>query len=331
MEKSVITRRSLLTAATVGVAAGALGVPNIRPAHGKAPMQNTQGAYWYRFKHGAFEMTVVSDGPLPLGEPSATFLGTTKEAVQKALADNFLPTDSVVLEQNCLVANTGTELILFDNGVGTATAFGPTTGKLLANLKAAGIDPKDVTALCITHGHIDHCWGIMADDGSRNFPNAKVYIAQNELEFWTDETRMNAATGWVKDFIAGARKNLLPNRDRTVFIKDGQEILPGITAIAAPGHTVGHTCFMITSEGKSICNTGDLTHHQILLVETPRLEFAFDTDPKQSAQTRVRMLDMLASQKIPLVSYHFPWPGIGHIGKHGDGFRYFPTPMKMVL
>jgi glyoxylase-like metal-dependent hydrolase (beta-lactamase superfamily II) len=325
-----LSRRSLLTGAFALAAAGAVGRSMTGPAGAKTPMLGTQAPYWYRFKHGAFEMTVVSDGPLPLGEPSASFVGTTKEAIQKALADNFLPTDHVVLEQNALVVNTSDRLVLFDNGMGTSKVFGPTTGKLLASLKAAGLDPKDVTAICFTHAHIDHCWGTMADDGSRNFPNAQLYMAQNELEFWTDEGKLSG-TGWVKDFVAGARKQLLPSRDRMVFVKDGQEILPGITALSTPGHTVGHTCYMITSHGKSICNIGDLTHHQVLLVETPRLEFAYDTDSKQSARTRVRTLDMLATDRIPLVAYHFPWPGIGHVAKHGDGFRYFPTPMKMVL
>jgi glyoxylase-like metal-dependent hydrolase (beta-lactamase superfamily II) len=325
-----LSRRTLVTgAATLAVAS--VYDSSGQDATARAPMQNTQAPYWYRFKHGGFECTVVSDGPLPLGEPSESFLGTSKEAVQKALADNFLPTDSIVLEQNSLIVNTGNHLILFDNGMGTSTVFGPTTGKLLASLKAAGVDPKDITAVCFTHAHIDHCWGTMTDDGQRNFPNAQLYIAQNELEFWTDEGRMNASTGWMKDFIAGARRNLLPNRDRLVFVKDGQEILPGIQAISTPGHTVGHTCYMITSEGKSLCNIGDLTHHQVLLVETPRLEFAYDTDPKQSVQSRVRTLDMLASQKTPLLAYHFPWPGIGHVAKMGDGFRYHPTPMRMVL
>ncbi len=102
-----------------------------------------------------------------------------------------------------------------------------------------------------------------------------------------------------------------------VFIKDGQEFLPGIQAISAPGHTVGHTIYMITSDGKSLAAVGDLTHHQVLLLEKPRIEFAFDTDPKQSANTRVRVLDMLAANKIPLIAYHFPWPGIGHVAKQG--------------
>ena len=135
----------------------------------------------------------------------------------------------------------------------------------------------------------------------------------------------------MQPFVEGARKNLIPNRDRLVFVKDGQEFLPGIQAISAPGHTVGHTIYMITSDGKSLAVIGDLTHHQVILLEKPRIEFAYDTDPKQSANTRVRVLDMLASNRIPLIAYHFPWPGMGHVSKQADGFRYFPTPLQMVL
>ncbi len=109
-----------------------------------------------------------------------------------------------------------------------------------------------------------------------------------------------------------------------------REIVPGVTAMAAPGHTVGHMIFMIQSDNKKVCFVGDLTHHQVLLVERPRLEFAYDTDPKQSAETRVRMLDMLAKDKIPLLAFHFPWPGYGYVSKQGDGFRYHAAPMEIV-
>ena len=325
------SRRQLLAASATAAAAGVLnGLPVA--AQAKAPLTNTQAPYFYRFKVGAIEGTVVSDGILPLGEPSASFIGTSKQEVSKMLTDNFLDPTNVVLEQNVLVLNTGERLIVFDNGMGASTMFGPTTGKLLANLKSAGIDPKDVDALVITHAHCDHCWGTMAEDGTRNFPNAQIYISQADYDFWTDEAKLAMKDpAYMKPFVEGARKNLVPNRDRIVFIKDGQEFLPGIQAMAAPGHTVGHTIYMITSQGKTLAAIGDLTHHQVLLVEKPRIEFAYDTDPKQSANTRVRMLDMLASNRTPLIAYHFPWPGIGHVAKHGDGFRYFPAPMQMVL
>ena len=168
----------------------------------------------------------------------------------------------------------------------------------------------------------------MADDGARNFPNAQYYISQADYDFWTDPSKVPSE---FKVFLETAQKNLTPNRDRTVFIKDGQEFLPGITAIGAPGHTVGHTIFNISSGGKSMAYIGDLTHHPVLLMQNPLTEFAYDTDPKQSAQTRVKMLNMLASNRTPVLAYHFAWPGIGHVAKQGEGFRYYPAPMDMVL
>jgi len=324
-----MTRRQALLGATALAGSAALQVPG---AHAKAPISTTQAPYFYRFNHGKMQMTVVSDGILPLGEPSGSFLGTSKEEIGKMLTDNFLSATNVVLEQNALVVNTGDRLILIDTGMGTSQMFGPTPGKLLASLKAAGIDPKDIDAIVATHAHCDHVWGIMADDGSRNFPNAQIYMSQTDFDFWTDEKKLALKDpAYMQPFVEGARKNLLPNRDRIVFVKDGQEFLPGIQAIAAPGHTVGHTIYMITSEGKSLAAIGDLTHHQVILVEKPRIEFAYDTDPKQSANTRVKILDMLAANRIPLVAYHFPWPGIGHVAKHGEGFRYFAAPLQMVL
>ena len=321
----ILPRRRFLAGAAAGAAFAAGGG---RAAFAKGPILTNQAPYFYRFKLGDAQATIVSDGTLPLGDPHANFNGLTPAEMDKQLTDNFLPLSNAVLEQNILILNTGDRMILFDTGMGSLKLFGPTTGKMMATIKQAGIDPADIDAVVMSHAHVDHCGGNIADDGKPNFPNAQYYISQADFDYWTDEQKVGPS---LKDFLNTARKNLLPVRDRMHFFKNEQEFLPGITALSAPGHTVGHTIFMINSGGKSLCYIADLTHHPVLLMEKPLTEFAYDTDPKQSAQSRVRMLSMLAANKTPILAYHFAWPGIGHVAKQGDGFRYIPEGMKMEM
>ncbi|MBR0717137.1 MBL fold metallo-hydrolase [Bradyrhizobium liaoningense] len=319
---SNVTRRSLLA---LGAGLGATTMLG-ETVLAKAPKLGTQPSYFYRFDLGNTEVTVVSDGPLLLGPPKGTFIGVPDDAVKKMLSDNFLSPENVMLEQNSPIVNTGDKLILFDTGMGTAKNFGPTTGRQQKSMKEAGIKPEDIDAVVFSHAHIDHIGGVVGEDGNVLFPNAQYYIAQSDFDFWTDEGK---AGGPLKDFVLHARKNLLPVRDRLVFYKDGQEFLPGVQAIAAPGHTIGHTIFMVTSNGKSFAFLGDLTHHPILLLEKPRMQFSYDTDPAQAAETRVKLLDMIAAQKIPVMAYHYAWPGVGHIAKTGEGFHYYPEAMDL--
>jgi glyoxylase-like metal-dependent hydrolase (beta-lactamase superfamily II) len=321
---SNVSRRSLLA---LGAGLGATAMMD-RSAQARAPKVGTQPSYFYRFDVGDAEVTVVSDGPLPLGPPKGTFTGAADDELKKMLTDNFLSPDNIVLEQNSPVVNFGEKLVLFDTGMGTSKAFGPTTGRQQKSLAEAGIKPEDIDAVVLSHAHVDHIGGIVDASGKVLFPNAQFYIAQSDFDFWTDEGKLGSP---LKDFVVHARKNLLPVRDRLVFFKDGQEFLPGIQAMAAPGHTVGHHMFMVTSDGKSFAFLGDLTHHAVLLLEKPLMEFSYDTDPKQAAQSRVKMLTMLAANKTPVMSYHFAWPGYGHVAKTGEGFHYYPEPMTMLL
>lgn len=318
-----ISRRNMLRMGAV-LGAAPLASHLSSPAVAEAVMPAAQVPYFYRFRLGEAAATMVSDGPLPIGEPSANFANISPQEVTSMLAANFLPTDNMVLEQNTLVINLNGKTVIFDNGMGQDKTNGDTPGKLMLTLKQAGIDPAGIDAVVMSHAHVDHCGGIVAADGSLNFPNAQYYISQADFEFWTDPNNPVAGS---RD---QARRNLLPVRDRLVFVSDGEEFLPGVTAILAPGHTVGHMMYMIRSGNEQLCYIGDLTHHSVLLMERPLTEFVYDTDAKQSAQTRVKMLTMFADEKIPILAYHFAWPGIGHVSKFGEGFHFVPKPMELM-
>ncbi|AUX79465.1 MBL fold metallo-hydrolase [Sinorhizobium fredii] len=323
-----IDRRNILLAGGSAFGGAVLGATGIMPPAEASSVPAAQGPDFYRFAIGDAQVTVVSDGPLPLGDPTQSFLGVPADEIRSMLTHSFLPINQVVLAQNAPVVNISGKLILFDTGMGSLKQFGPTTGRLKSCLAAANIALEDIDAVVCSHAHWDHVGGIWGDDGKPTFPNAQVYISQTDYEFWTDEKKLG---GELDGLVKAAIHNLKPVRDRIVFFNDEREFLPGIHAISAPGHTLGHSCFIIESAGKTMCYGGDLTHHPVLLFEKPLMEFAFDTDPKLSAQSRVRILKMLASNRIPFMSYHFPWPGYGHVGIAGEGFEYFPEQLHLSL
>ena len=232
-----------------------------------------------------------------------------------------------MLDQNVLVINTGDKLALFDTGMSTVKRPDDRAG-WWHSLKQAGIDPKDIDAVVTTHAHIDHFGGIIADDGSRNFPNAQIYISQADFDFWTDDKRLG--TPAEGSALAGARRTSRRTATASSSIKDGQEFLPGVQAMhharahGRPHHLHDHV-------GRQVAVRHRRSHAPRAPVEKPRMEFAFDTDPKQGRETRIKMHGHARGAAHAALVYHLPWPGIGHVAKQGDGFRYFPEPMQMVL
>lgn len=322
----ILSRRGFLAGASA-LGVGALG-GLAKPAAARVPFLSTQAPSFYRFKHGELQCTVVSDGPLPIGPAIRTFRGMPEDQLNRTIAEeHFLPFDNVVLDQNILIVNNGTRLAIIDTGMLSVQRPNTKTGRLLISLAQAGIKPEEITDIILTHPHIDHSGGIMSADGkTRNFPNAQIHLNEDDFKFWTDEKRFGTpAEGSARTAI----KNLLPNKDRLRFFKDGAEVITGITAMMTPGHTLNHMVFMISSAGKTICNIGDVAHHPILF-QHPKLEVNFDTDSKMGVASRGKLFEHLSSKRIPLMVFHMPWPGLGNLAKAGDGYRYVPVPMDLI-
>ncbi len=328
MSKIEVSRRQAFAVAGTGLAA-AFSTRVLSPvaAHAKQPLSTAKPAGFYHHMLGDMQVSVISDGPLGFGDGRKLMKEQTMEEMAKRLEANFLPADNMVLEQNITVVNTGSKIAVIDTGMGASKMFGENQGRLPANLKAAGIDPANVDAVILSHCHPDHAGGLVDAAGKSVFPNAAVYVNETDFKFWTDEKNLENKD--LKPFIELARANLLPHKDKITFIKGGQEVITGITAVDAPGHTLGHTIFMVSSGGKTLAVTADVGHHYVLMVETPKIEFVYDMDSKQAVATRLKVWDMLATDKIPFIGFHFPWPGLGNIGKTGnESYRYFATPVN---
>jgi glyoxylase-like metal-dependent hydrolase (beta-lactamase superfamily II) len=279
----------------------------------------------YPFSVGAINGCILSDGPLDLGSPEKVFLGETKQNVEQALTRNFLPTERIVVEQNILFFSLGNTNVLVETGVGSFTGFGEDAGKLVDNLIAARIEPAQIDAILCSHPHPDHVGGLCQANGQPTFPNASIYLAEHDFAYWTDEALLDS---WAAVAIRVARANLLPLRERLIFIRDGEEFLPGIKAHFTPGHTSEHICFELRAGTDSLFLLGDLAHHAVLSLENPLLNFAADLEPATAAKTRTRVLSTLAEERTRVLGYHFPWPGLGHIVKQGQGFRFVPEPIR---
>jgi glyoxylase-like metal-dependent hydrolase (beta-lactamase superfamily II) len=270
---------------------------------------------FHRFRIGEAAATIVSDGPLLLPAAGQIFHGPGSDALDAAVTAAGQPADAVRVEQNCLLLETGGRRALFDNGLGSEKLYGPDSGRLLASLAEAGVDPASIDAMVLTHAHSDHCWGTMGDDGRPNFPNATIFIAQAELDYWESDPPGERR----ERSIAGVRRHLLPLRDRIRFIRDAKEFLPGVQAWHTPGHTPGHMAFLFAG---GWCLTGDVAFHDPLSYAFPEARSAYDADPEQGVATRRRLLERLADERLRVIGYHHPWPGLGRVERAGGSFRF---------
>ncbi|MGH6760316.1 MAG: MBL fold metallo-hydrolase [Phyllobacterium sp.] len=299
----------------------------VRAASAAVPLSEAEVPRFNRFKIGDFEVTTILDGLRPGDGPHPTFgADQTPEAVAELMTANFLPTNKTVNGFTPTLINTGSELILFDTGFGDSGRKNG-LGQLASNMKAAGYTPDQVSIVVITHMHGDHINGLTEGEGPA-FPNARYVTGQAEFDFWTDTARMGTpAENGAKTVNAKVK----PLAEKTTFIADGVEVVPGITSIAAFGHTPGHMIFRIESGGKQLILTADTANHYVASLQRPDWEVAFDTDKAAGAATRHKVFDMIAADRLPFIGYHMPYPSVGFVEKLDVGYRYVPASYQFWL
>ena len=272
---------------------------------------------------GSVNVTMLSDGQgaRPL---DANFVRNVPLAeVQAALTEAKLPTDRIDVPFNPFVADIGAQRVLFDTGSGEFGAAG--SGKLLENMGKAGIDPKSVTAVVISHFHGDHINGLRNKAGNLVFPNAKIYVPAPEWNWWMDEARLAATPEAQRGGLNTARRVFSPIAATVVRFEPGTEILPGVRSIAAYGHTPGHTAFMIEGGSRKLLYWADTTN-VFLFVRNPDWAVVFDMDADAAKATRRRIADLAIRENALVAGYHLPGSGIGTLSTRGKGYEFTPLP-----
>lgn len=308
---SRLSRRALLQScgalAASGLSARALAQQVVQP---RASAQ-------HRFSLGSRDVFVLSDGHLVV--PTGVLAGNVPEAeVKSFLATRALGPDRVHFHINVALVKTGDDYVLIDAGSGGT--WEPTAGKLADSLQAAGIKPEQVGKVVLTHAHPDHIWGLVDElDDSLRFPRAQYLVAAREFDFWTSGEAARL-TGPVEGIAAGARRVFKAIEARTTRIKPGDEVAPGIVAIDTAGHTPGHFSLLVASGSDKLLVTADAIQNAHISLAHPDWQPRADMDGDRAARSRRQLLDMAARDKLLVLSYHIPFPGLGRVERKGSAF-----------
>lgn len=317
-----ITRRAML-AGTAAVAAS--------PAFAAAPQSGAQAPGYYRYKVGDIELTQLSDGAATFPMPPNFITNVSNDkAIAEATRAYLAPAGKVTVPFSPVLLNTGSKLILIDTGYGPN--IGPPVGHLTASLAAAGVSPEQIDLVVISHLHPDHTNGLHNKDGSLTYRNAEIMMPEHDWAFWmSDENAAKATDPVSKGYFANSKKTLSDLKGHVTMYGWDKEIAPGLTSIATPGHTPGHTSFVVASGKDKMFIQSDVTNIPAFFLRHPDWHVMYDHDAPLAERSRRHFYDMAASEKAMVAGYHFPFPCLGHIEKVGTGYRLVPVAWSSVL
>jgi glyoxylase-like metal-dependent hydrolase (beta-lactamase superfamily II) len=330
-----LDRREFLAGAAAAGAAAALSPIASSTSHAAVPAAGTQAPGFYRYKVGSFECTSINDGARSFPMPDTFVKNVPKEEALAAAEAAYMPKGMVTVPFNPQLINTGSKLILIDCGNGVAALEGSkgAAGRTLLNLQAAGVDPKSIDVVLMSHLHPDHTNGIRALDGSMAFPNAEIMVPAKDWEFWmNDENAAKAQSNeMMRNYFANVKKIYTGIESKVTRYDWGKEVAPGITSIEAPGHTPGHTVFVVGTGNSTILIQSDVTNIPEFFLRNPDWHVAYDVDPVIAQTTRHKFYDMAAAEKALVVGFHFTFPSIGHVEKDGAKYRLVPVAWNPVI
>ncbi len=290
-----------------------------------AAMQGADFATINRFRLGDFEVTSVLDGTVVRDAVKPPFCLDLDDAEIAALgAAAYVPSDRFEHPFVPTLVNTGKELVLFDVGFG---AKGPSaeTGLLRKRMADAGYAPEDVDLVVFSHVHPDHILGVTVD-GAPAFPNARYAIGQVEYDEWKSGARIPQSRAANRDMFL---ELIVPLADRMTFLAPGDQVASGITSLDGYGHSIGHMMFMVENGGKQVLLWGDLANHYVFSLQVPEAKVFFDDDPDLAIATRKRVLDMVATDAIPVIGHHMPFPSLGYVERTPKSYRWQPASYQM--
>ncbi len=327
LERGPRSRKTLRTALLSLTFTAATTAAALTPAlvHAAPPaQQKDQVAGYFRMRVGDFEVTALYDGYVDI--PNQALKGVPEKDLQGLLARMFLQTTpGVQTAINGYLVHTGEHLVLVDTG--TAGKFGPTTGTLLKNLRAAGYDPGQVDVVLLTHMHPDHACGLLTEDGKAAFPNAEVRAAQAEVDYWLNPENVSKVAADKQGMFQMALDAVAPYRAAGRFkpYAPGETLVSNIVATPANGHTPGHSAYLFKSREQSLLIWGDIVHSHATQFPRPEVVLEFDVDSKQAVATRKRLLADAAKNKLWVGGMHLPFPGLGHVRAESKGYAWVPA------